>query len=1078
MSKPDQTLLSLPGHAENSTEYCRILDWLADNSRQYAEQPALGGISNHYLSHAGLYQCISSNSTALLNAGFGRGMVILVALPNGPAALTAILSATAVTIALPITPEEPLDRIESLLHELPVRAVVFDANRPANWPQLCTQHQLIPLTIDQSVTHGAEARFEISVPAHSKTPAEPTRVDDTAILTMTAGTTSEPRIIAWSQASLYRSADAFANWAELESSDRSLCVMTFAHLHSLVRSCLPVLLRGGSVICAPGFDKIHFFDWIDEYQPTFLTAVPAIFRTMLTRAEDTGKSLSGSSLRFVATGSDRMDFETACKLKESLEVQIREFYGMSEVAPMLAATQPGQQAQIDGAIGSLLDDWQMEIRDENGDVLPTGQTGEIAVRGGLLNPVIAGRHNSDATGWYLTGDQGFLDDHGLLHLTGRSDERINRGGEKVVPQAVENVLATSPLVDQCVVLGLPDTVLGERVVALVVLTPDVEGDEIELRVHCARHLPDYMVPEQIRFVDEISSSRTGKISRRELAKQFINSTPGPDTTSEYTVLPGRFAPASPTETQLAALFTELLEIQPEELDSGYLDLETGFMEFGGDSFQAVCLLTRIEDQFGLLLSPADLIANGSVAALSRLIDEHDTGKEEILVQIQESVSGVPLIFTHAPMGYAFYAHTFAKYLGREIGVYACQWRQNMPDIAAYSMEEHARQYVTAIRDQLSGPYALAGHSFGAHLAYEIAQQLTKAGEQVVFLALIDDEADLFKRRYGIIHHPPESNSVYARSRWLLGKYVPRPYKGKVDLFLAEDGVMPEAFADPLVGWGDLAQGRITRHLVPGDHFSMMSEKHIANWSGLLKQRLAKASEEQSGYSVETTENEQAYQNTLRDTENARLAAIAGNLKQEIVEYQSALKKTEDQPYWVYRNFGLALLQLGRPRVGLEMLRRAVAREAVPLPGLILLADILKQLKRIKLSQAVISEAERIAPTGTHAQLLMGELHSRHDSLQKAETCFRSVLKQQPKFPRALIGLAKVLMRLNRQDEAVSLVFQAANLRPSDTGIRLLLAQLLVDVGENTAAEKILHELLATDPGHPVAQRLIAKLKAD
>ncbi|OOZ38012.1 thioesterase domain-containing protein, partial [Solemya elarraichensis gill symbiont] len=750
----------------------------------------------------------------------------------------------------------------------------------------------------------------------------------------------------------------------------------------------------------------------------------------------------------------------------------------SEVAPMLAATQPGQQAQADGAIGSLLDDWQVEIRDENGDMLPTGQVGEIAVRGGLFNPVIGGKTNTDATGWYLTGDQGFLDNHGLLHLTGRSDERINRGGEKVVPQAVENVLASSPLVVQSVVLGVPDALLGERVVALVVLSPDVEGDETELRVHCARHLPDYMVPEQIRFVDEIGGSQTGKISRRELAKQFNNPIPDPDTTSEYAVLPGRFAPASPTETQLAALFTELLEIQPGDLDSGYLDLETGFMDLGGNSLQAVCLLTRIEDQFGLLMSPADLIANGSVAALSRLIDEHDSGREEILVQIQEPVSGVSLIFTHAPMGYAFYAHTFAKFLGRDIGVYACQWRQNMPDIAAYSMEEHARQYVIAIRDPLSGPYALAGHSFRAHLAYEIARQLTEAGEQVVFLALIDDEADLFKSRYGIIHHPPESNNVYDRSRWLLGKSVPRPYKGKVDLFLAEDGVMPEAFADPLVGWGDLVQGKVTRHLVPGDHFSMMSEKHIAHWSGLLKQRLAEASADRSGYSAETIENDQAYQNALKDTENARIAAIAGNLKQEIIEYQSALKKTEDQPYWVCRNFGLALLQLGRPRAGLVMLRQAVAREVVPLPGLVLLADILKQLKRIKLFRAVIAEAERITPADTHAQLLLGELHSKHDSLQKAEACFRRVLNQQSKYPRALIGMAKVLMRLQWQDEAVSFVFQAARLRPSDTGIRILLAQLLVDVGETTTAEKILRELLATDPGHAVAQRLIAKLKAD
>jgi len=1069
MSNIDPRLSALPGHADASADARPILTWLEDNATAFAGRTAVEGISRVGSTHAGLFQTVSANAEMLLAAGIGRGDVVMIALPNGPEALTAILSVAAVAVALPTSVDDPLAEAERVLSLIPIRAVLFDADRPGVFAEFCAHHDLeaLPVRIDPSAPAGQFQLPKTTRSHHAKMQA--TRPEDAAVLAKTAGTTAEPRLIAWSQTSLYRSADVAAGWMGLDDEDRSLCVMPFASLHSLVRSCMPGLLRGGSAICAPGFDKIRVFDWIEHCRPSYMTAVPGIYRMMLTRAEEAGTATAGTSLRFLAAGSDRLDLATVRSLYRAFGVPVREFYGMNEVAPMLAATPVGRLAQADGAIGPPLDHWTLTCRDDHGKPLPRGAEGELAARGGLFNPVIAGEGRASGRivdGWYLTGDRGFIDDAGLLHLTGRADERINRAGKKVAPEAVEAVLATHPGVMRAAVFGIADPILGQRVAALVVAETGI--DETALRVHCAKSLPDFMVPEHIRAVEEIPASDTGKLSRRLLAERFGAVLVRQPTTTGR----GRRPPANHSEATLVGLFRELLGC-----DS--IALEVGFMDQGGDSFLAVSLLTAVEERFGILLSPADLLADDSVVGLARLIETRiDTDATDPVVLVRQGSLGMPLIFAHAPMGYVYYAHSIAQHLDPEQPVYACQFRRAVPESEPYDLERHAAQYVAAIRRlEPDGPYALIGHSFAAHLAYEMAQQLVASGAAVPFLGLIDDEADLFKRRFGVVRSRRSTGRTFAQCKRLLAAYTPRSYPGTADLFAAEVA-MPETLADPLVGWGDLVLGGVTRHQVPGDHVTMMSEAEVARWAPLLRERLRVRAAEHAGHPTGGTHLDTAQRQVLEAAHQARRAAIAGDLDGEIAGYRAAVDAaTSGLPYWIHRNLGLALLQRGETESGLRYLERAIAREATPLPGLTVLADAFGRLGRPEAARAAIERAERMAPSCAQAQFLLGDLLARHGQPDRAETRLRASLVGEPRNAKALAALAAVLRALGRTEEAVPLARKAVELRPQAAGHRLLLADLLLDVGDQSAAEEMLRHVITLEPRQGVAHLRLADMLA-
>jgi acyl-CoA synthetase (AMP-forming)/AMP-acid ligase II len=277
------------------------------------------------------------------------------------------------------------------------------------------------------------------------------------------------------------------------------------------------------VVCSPGFDAFRFFAWLDETKPTWYTAVPTMHQLVLSRAGRQKEAIGRSRLRFVRSSSAALPPTVMAELEETFGAPVIEAYGMTEASHQMATNPLPPEARKPGAVGKGVG-VEVAIMDDAGNLLRANETGEVVIRGGNVTAGYENNPTANASsytnGWFRTGDQGYQDADGYLFLTGRLKEIINRGGEKVSPREVDEVLLEHPAVAQAVAFAVPHDRLGEEVAAAVVLHDGQSADERELREFCARQLADFKVPKQILLMTDIPKGATGKVQRIGLAEKL------------------------------------------------------------------------------------------------------------------------------------------------------------------------------------------------------------------------------------------------------------------------------------------------------------------------------------------------------------------------------------------------------------------------------------------------------------------------------------------------------------------------------------------------------------------------------
>jgi acyl-CoA synthetase (AMP-forming)/AMP-acid ligase II len=352
---------------------------------------------------------------------------------------------------------------------------------------------------------------------------EETSPDDVALVLHTSGTTARPKVVPLTLGNLAASASNIVASLRLAPADRCLNVMPLFHIHGLMAGLLSPLAAGGSVVCSPGFEAFRFFGWLGEQRPTWYTAVPTMHQMVLSRAERSPEAARAARLRFLRSSSAPMPPVVMEGLESVFGAPLIEAYGMTEASHQMATNPLPPGTRKPGSVG-LGAGVEVAVMDEDGSLLPEGAPGEVVVRGPNVTPGYENNPAANAAsftdGWFRTGDEGRLDRDGYLHLTGRLKELINRGGEKVSPREVDEVLLTHPAVAQAVAFALPHDRLGEEVAAAVVLAGGATAGERELREHAARHLADFKVPRRIVFVSEIPKGPTGKLQRIGLAAKL------------------------------------------------------------------------------------------------------------------------------------------------------------------------------------------------------------------------------------------------------------------------------------------------------------------------------------------------------------------------------------------------------------------------------------------------------------------------------------------------------------------------------------------------------------------------------
>lgn len=469
------------------------------------------------MTYGELADFVARTHRQLAAKGIGAGDRVAIVLLNGPEMASAFLAVASGMSAAPLNPAYKDAEYEFYLSDLMPKLVLVEAG--SDNPVRAAAERLGIAVAELQVGANAPAG-DFTLWLEEADCLHPTPEHEALVL-HTSGTTSRPKVVPLSQANLFASARNIATTLRLSPADHCLNVMPLFHIHGLMAVVLASVTAGASVCCTPGFNALRFFTLATDEKPTWYSAVPTMHQAILQRAERNPQAVEALKLRFVRSSSASLPPAVFKALRETFKCPVIEAYGMTEAAHQMASNPlpPGEQKP--GFVGKAAGP-EICILDKEGAAMAAGVEGEVCIRG---DSVTAGYENNPAAnaasfinGWFRTGDQGYLDDSGYLKITGRIKEIINRGGEKVSPLEVDDVLLEHPCVRQAVTFGMAHKSLGEEVAAAIVL---VEGTSLvpsELQAFAAASLASYKVPKKIVILDEVPKGATGKVQRIGLAK--------------------------------------------------------------------------------------------------------------------------------------------------------------------------------------------------------------------------------------------------------------------------------------------------------------------------------------------------------------------------------------------------------------------------------------------------------------------------------------------------------------------------------------------------------------------------------
>lgn len=486
--------------------------------------PAIAGDGAPALTFAGLRELVAQTGDALAGQGLGTEDRIAIVLPNGPEMAAAFLSVAAWAAAAPLNPAYRAEEFAFYLGDLDARLLIVaeDAASPALDVAADMRIPVVRLRATPERGAGSFTLLFEGDPAQAE--PEPSGPDATALVLHTSGTTSRPKIVPLTQRNLTASAAHIARSLAFTADDVGLNIMPLFHIHGLIAGVLAPLSAGGSVHCTRGFNALTFFATFETVRPTWYSAVPTMHQAILGRARANAATIAGNRLRFVRSSSASLPPQVLHQLEETFQAPVIEAYGMTEAAHQMASNPlpPGERRP--GSVGIAAGP-DIRIVDAQGDGLPLGTPGEIVIAGPNVMTGYASNPSANAEaftpdGWFRTGDQGVMDEAGYLTITGRLKEIINRGGEKISPREVDEVLLDHPAVAQCVTFAVRHAKLGEDVAAAVVLASDADTDASVLKAFVAGRLADFKVPRTIVILDEIPKGATGKVQRIGLAAKL------------------------------------------------------------------------------------------------------------------------------------------------------------------------------------------------------------------------------------------------------------------------------------------------------------------------------------------------------------------------------------------------------------------------------------------------------------------------------------------------------------------------------------------------------------------------------
>jgi len=570
------------------------------------------------LTYSDLHQRTKTISGQLSALGFRKNARVALVVPNGLNLSVLLIAVSSTAIAAPLNPLYREAEFQSYLNDIRADCIILDAEDRQSPARLAAGRNAIPvielapdgITLAPSSTITKMVGCDGRPQNDDESNPNPT---DVALILLTSGSTGRSKKVPLTHRNLCVSVADICHSLQLDHKDVCLSMWEQFHIGGMVDLLLAPLASGGRIICTSGFNGESFFEILEARSPTWFQGVPTTLHEILAVAKKTGRAQEKTSLRFIRSVASALSPQLMDRIESFFQVPVVQTFGMTEAGPLITTNPLPPGIRKPGSTGPSCGP-MISVRDRNGRELPAGVTGEILVKG--ENVVTHYEDNDEANaqsfrdGWFHTGDTGYLDADGYLFLKGRIKEEINRGGEKIVPQEIDDVLSAHPEIAQAASFSIKHPTLGEDVGAAVVLRENSSLNEAAIRRFVENQLSDFKVPKTILFLPSLPYSAIGKVKRSTLAAL-----------AEYG---SHAAPYVEPKTKLEQI---LAKAWAEELDQERVGIDDDFFRLGGDSLSSVRLALAIESLLGIQLDAEKLAKILTIRQLASSIESMPSYRE-------------------------------------------------------------------------------------------------------------------------------------------------------------------------------------------------------------------------------------------------------------------------------------------------------------------------------------------------------------------------------------------------------------------------------------------------------------------
>jgi surfactin family lipopeptide synthetase A len=872
VANPDQRISALPLMTEAETR--QIAEW----NRTEAEYP--GGRCIHQLLEAQVertpeavavrqekrsltYRELNTRANQLAHylrkQGVGPEIRVGICLESSPEMAIAILGVLkAGGACVPLDPNYPAERLAYMLEDAQASVLIARENG------------LPGLRPGRAKVIDPASELAIIVQESAENPANQTTAENLAYVIYTSGSTGNPRGVLLTHRGLVNHGTAAIHLYGLTPADRVLQFSSISFDIAL-EEILPTWMCGATLVLKTADMPLSargFLAWIRRRKITVLDLPTAYWHELAHQIAESHEQVP-AGLRLVIVGGEKASASTLRiwrKLTAGVRTRWINTYGPTEASVIATAYEPGDEIPAVLPIGRPIANTQVHILDTQLQPVPIGISGELHIGGpgvarGYMNlpaqtqqKFIHDPFRPEAGArLYKTGDMAKYLPSGEIEFLGRTDDQVKIHGFRVELGEVEAVLGRHGGVRQPVVTACEDTSgAGKFLVAYFVAAQQPAPTALALRNFLKEKLPEYMVPSVFVALPAMPLTPNGKVDRRALP------VPQPD---DSPVSPDTVAPKDELESRLVKIWESILGRQP-------ITVRQNFFELGGHSLLAVRLMHRVEQAFGKRMPIATLFQAPTIEQLADLLREGWSPSWSSLVPIQPNGSKPPFFCVHGAGGTVIIYHNLAQALGPDQPIYGLQaqgldGRQRCLN----RVEDMAEHYLREIRTiQPTGPYLLGGLSFGGTVAYEMAQRLRAAGEDVGLLVLFDTFPGKYESTGTLLkklwHLPLSEKTAYlgrkavqygrtlnrrvtqgllpeALKRVRRGiqqagsQYATQPFEGPVVLFRASQKSL-RGVHDPYAGWKELALGGLEIYEITGDHVGIVAGPQVGTLAQHLK----------------------------------------------------------------------------------------------------------------------------------------------------------------------------------------------------------------------------------------------------